>query len=231
MVIGLGTGGDAAPSPGEGRASGSLSEGAVSRRLTEGVCRDFSFESSLKSVHNVGGRCFCFPFGASALLQPLLNNPMDCATYTRKLTVNIAIGKPKHNQSDLLQRRRAPLVILQGFSFKVLRPVQFNHQTRLMAIKIDNVSTDRLLSLKSDRIGAEKVIPEMLLLFCCIFPQIFCQIDQIPIVGERHRIHSFQNRGTTPPVGSADSPLGEGAFGAGRRCVTRSGRGCVSLPL
>ena len=100
-------------------------------------------------------------FGVKSARKTTLNGSVDTRADTGKIAVNIGITEPQNLQSHLLQclcAHRVSLFLLVGV---VSTAVQLDHQLCLGAIKISDVLTDGFLSLKADRIGAQKPVPQL----------------------------------------------------------------------
>ena len=74
------------------------------------------------------------------------------------------------------------LVMLLAFLKEVLLPVEFHDQLCLMAVKIRDIGADRLLSLKSNRIILQEIVPKVILLKRRLFTQLLRSRDQISLI-------------------------------------------------
>lgn len=158
---------------------------------------------------------------------------MDCIAYFPKLGIDVPVRKAKHLDSILLQDGGAFLVIGKSLLGVVLGAVKFNHQFGGMAVKIHNKPADCFLTLETDGIMTQEVIPEMVFLFGCVFSQFFCPGNQIALIWQGQggslpgemlllppalRATSLREGGYRPlassPWHSLHGPLSEGAVSA-----------------
>lgn len=127
---------------------------------------------------------------------------MDCIVYFPKLGIDVPVRKAKHLDSILLQDGGAFLVIGKSLLGVVLGAVKFNYQFGSVTVKIHNKPADCFLTLETDRIMSQEVIPEMVFLFGCLFSQFFRPGNQIALI--------WQGHSGTPP-GKCFCSLFEGA--------------------
>ena len=92
-------------------------------------------------------------------------------TYTIEITVYIGIGIPQNGQALLSQETVAFLVIGLTRLLEMLTTVQFDHKFYRGNIEINNIGSDRLLSVCMDSDSFEKVVPEVSLFFRHFPPQ------------------------------------------------------------
>ena len=84
---------------------------------------------------------------------------IDGFTNTRKVTVDIHIGKPHYFQVHLLKFTGSPFIFFHLRLCIVSCPIKFNHELCFRTVKIHDILTYRLLTLKTNRIVPQKLIP------------------------------------------------------------------------
>ncbi len=105
------------------------------------------------------------------LLIPLQGKmPQYIAAYPIKILINISVGIAKDRQPLRLQISISYPIRCRSCTFKMLRPIQFDDQFCLMTVKICNIASNHILSVKSRLALAQKIIPQKRLFFRLIFP-------------------------------------------------------------
>ena len=109
-------------------------------------------------------------------------------------------------------------VIFYRLFCKMLRTIQLDYQFCCVAIEVCNITADCFLTLESNRIASQKIIPKMVFLPCRIFAQFSCAWNQFMLVWQRHLafpilsiVDSLRQLSLTPPsVREAWSPSKRG---------------------
>lgn len=110
----------------------------------------------------------------------------------------------------------------------MLRTIQLDYQFCCVAIEVCNITADCFLTLESNRIASQKIIPKMVFLPCRIFAQFSCAWNQFMLVWQRHlafpilsivdSLHRlwvvllFVRRYRLPSSAFADTSLSEGGM-------------------
>ncbi len=84
--------------------------------------------------------------------------------------IYISIGIAKDRQPLRLQISISYPIRCRSCTFKMLRPVQFDDQFYLMTVKIYNIASNHILSVKPRLALAQKIIPKKCRFFRLIFP-------------------------------------------------------------
>ena len=111
---------------------------------------------------------------------------------------------------------------------KMLRTIQLDYQFCCVAIEVCNITADCFLTLESNRIASQKIIPKMVFLPRRIFAQFSCAWNQFMLVWQRHlafpilsivdSLHRlwvvlfFVRRYRLPSSAFADTSLSEGGM-------------------
>ena len=103
-----------------------------------------------------------------------LHLTVDRLANTWEILPNITIGKPQDIQPLPHQPSAALPVTGNALFFKVLCAIQLNCQLGPCTVEIHNKPANHLLPLKLDRIGFEKIIPEMPFFPCRVLTQFLC---------------------------------------------------------
>ena len=97
-------------------------------------------------------------------------------------------------------------VIFYCLFCKMLRTIQLDYQFCCVAIEICNITADCFLTLESNRITSQKIIPKMVFLPRRIFAQFSCAWNQFMLVWQRHLafpilsiVDSLHRLSLTPP--------------------------------
>lgn len=91
-------------------------------------------------------------------------------------------------------------VIFYRLFCKMLRAIQFDYQFCCVAIEVCNITSNCFLTLEANRIASQKIIPKMIFLLRCIFPQFSCTWNQFMLVWQRHLAFPILSVTITPSV-------------------------------
>ena len=119
-------------------------------------------------------------------------------------------------------------VIFYRLFCKMLRTIQLDYQFCCVAIEVCNITADCFLTLESNRIASQKIIPKMVFQPRRIFAQFSCAWNQFMLVWQRHlafpilsivdSLHRlwvvlfFVRRYRLPSSAFADTSLSEGGM-------------------
>ena len=105
-------------------------------------------------------------------MYPFPHRSVNHFAHSSKLEHNIPVRKSQYRKTLLLQISRTHPVIIYSFRFAMLGTIQLYNQLCLIAIKVRIILTNLILSFELDRIGFQKIVPQMALFLGHIFPQI-----------------------------------------------------------
>ena len=103
--------------------------------------------------------------GGVVTYRPLPHNFINICTDTLKITEYFIVGNPNNSNLFFSQIFCSILVYFFLLLLVMLRTVQFNDKTRFCTIKVCDIFAQNFLSIKTNRILAQKIIPEVSLLF------------------------------------------------------------------
>ena len=109
---------------------------------------------------------------ASRLRESFLHRTIYRLTGSVKIAIHIQIANPQHLKLHSLQLLRPNLVLSDRFRRIMTTAVEFDYEPCFRAIKIYDIATNRLLSLKSNRIIPKKFVPELALPRGHVFSQL-----------------------------------------------------------
>ena len=112
----------------------------------------------------------------------MLYRSIDILTNSTEISADIVVGNTDDSQTISLQKSGAVCIFFDVSILIVLRTIQLNDEFCFCAIKISDIFSKYLLSGKTDRIGAQKVVPQMPFFLGHFFSQLFCQRNQLLIV-------------------------------------------------
>ena len=100
------------------------------------------------------------PRRGGRVLHSLLYDDIDLLADPSEIPIDLQIRKAKHKQSKLLQVRCSLAIFLFGHLIIMLRAVQLDHQLCACTVKIYDILTKNFLSVKSNRILAQEIVPK-----------------------------------------------------------------------
>ena len=110
-----------------------------------------------------------------------LHISMNFLTNISKSAGDIQITETNHQQSLTFEIFRSFPIIFHFLGGVVLRTIQFYYQSCLMAIKIHDVISNHILSVKSWLIPAQQVVPKKNFLLCHALSQSPCILFEVLI--------------------------------------------------
>ncbi len=111
-----------------------------------------------------------------------LNCFINIRTNGGKILINLTICKAYNLKLITFQNFCTELVFFYTFVCIMLRSIQFNNQICLTTIKIRNELINCFLSLETNLIFCQKVIPQTIFLRRCIFSKTFCKYNIFGII-------------------------------------------------
>ena len=99
---------------------------------------------------------------SAKLTEGLSHLSIDMLTDSSKVSADFIIRNSNDCQPVCFRKSGAFCVLLQFIRFIVLRTIRLDDDFCFCAVKVGNLSSRYFLSGKTDGIGAQKVIPQML---------------------------------------------------------------------
>ena len=128
----------------------------------------------------------------------LFHTKVNVFTYTAKVLEYGIVRNPYNFQASGFQCFRSVRIFSLIFRVIMLRTVQFQDQSCIVTIKVNNIAVNHLLSQKTNRIAAQKVIPQAAFFLRHIFAKGFRMIGQCGIMFPFQNITCFVGRRISP---------------------------------
>ena len=123
------------------------------------------------------------PEGADEVSVPLLKKMVpDILTDSFKIAVYFLIRIAQDRKPAALKKIVSLCIRTQAFRIIMLRSIQFNDDTLICAIEIDDIFSNYLLPIYCKRKCFQKIIPKMLFFPCHVFSQSLCKAGKLRII-------------------------------------------------
>ena len=96
---------------------------------------------------------------SAMLTEGLLYRSIDILTHAKEVSVDFVVGDMNDSQTIPLQKSGTVCILFNISILIVLRTIQLNDKFCFCTIEISDIFSKYLLSGKTDRIGAQKVVP------------------------------------------------------------------------
>lgn len=87
------------------------------------------------------------------------NHAVDRNAYAFKVMINIIICKAQDSKTESLKRTSSVVISFPNIIAKVSAAIQFNHQSGLGTVEINNIVIDGMLTSETNRICSKKFKP------------------------------------------------------------------------
>ena len=126
-----------------------------------------------------------------------------------KIPADLVVGDTQNPQSQRCQIPISFPVRSRKSILKMLRPIQFNDQFCFVAVKIYNVISYHILSVKPWLTLAQEIVPQKRFFLCLVLSQISCQGCQFAVSFHFTASPQIHRTFDTPSRGGGGSPKGE----------------------
>ena len=89
-----------------------------------------------------------------------------------EIPINVRVCKTYDLKAQTLKIIRPLFIIFECVLLIMLCAVQLDYQVRFETMKISNISANDSLTIKTQRLSPEKVVPQMIFLLCRIVTQV-----------------------------------------------------------
>lgn len=162
------------------------------------LCKGLCSAQRIKISMITGGNHTIVSLSAK-LTEGLLYCSIDILTNSTEISADFVVWDTNDSQTVRLQKSGAVCIFFNISILIVLRTVQFNDEFCFRAIEISDIFSQHLLSGKTDRVGTQKIIPQVPFFFCHFFSQLFRQRNQLLIVLRLHDNPSVTASAVPPP--------------------------------